>query len=250
MQMAFARRARAPSSAGVATTRNAGGSCAISSSGKHALHRDEPPARREMPRARLRRTSRDRRTRARSRCRTAPAARSPRRARSPLRRSAARSSITACCRNAPFLWLLSSATTCHARPRDRERDRRHAAAAADVEHAQAAARGRGGRCGSTASASSTWCVTIRSGSRIAVRLYVAVPLREQREVARRAGRARRGGSASAARRARSSAVEAGVEVERASSRRAPLVSRRRRASPVRRRGRASDARAAARSPPA
>ena len=40
------------SSAGVATTRYAGGSCAISSCGMHALHRDEPAAGREMPRGR------------------------------------------------------------------------------------------------------------------------------------------------------------------------------------------------------
>ena len=40
-------------------------------------------------------------------------------------------------------------------PRDGERNRRHAAAAADVEHAEAGPRRRSGRCGKTASASST-----------------------------------------------------------------------------------------------
>ena len=128
-----------------------------------------------------------------------------------------------------------AASTCQSRPRDRERNAR--AARAPLPTSSTRSRGRGNVRQRRRARRARDASTMRSGSRIAVRLYDAVPLREQREVAR----------ASCASTLRGQRRARAAPSRSASSRPRPLGHA---ASSCAAERRASDARAAARSPPA
>ena len=111
---------------------------------KDAFHRDQPPARGQMPRTRLR-EGREIGERARDHDVERHRRRvvlDPRNHGFDIRQRELDHRLLQEC---PFLVTAVQRHDVPGRPRDRERERRHAATAADVEHSQFRARGRGGK---------------------------------------------------------------------------------------------------------